>query len=104
MPLIKDLATSQFLKFDTNAYQSLSKNGRLVYLAFLDTHPNGRVNDEHMAKKAKVSLGTYKKGKKELMEKGYLAKRRTGGKNGIINYYFGRNAVRKFYEDYPNQK
>jgi len=104
MPLIKDLTTSQFLKFDTNAYRSLSKNGRLVYLAFLDSHPNGKVDDEYMAKKAKVSLGTYKKGKKELMEKGYLSKQRMGGKNGIINYYFGKNAVRKFYEDHPYQK
>ena len=99
MPLIKDLRSEKFLKFDTDAYRVLSKNGRLVYMAFLDTHPNINPTDKYMAKKAGISVGTYKVGKKELKDNGYLVLDRRGFKNGVINYHFGRFAVKAYYDN-----
>ena len=99
MPLIKDLRTDKFLKFDTEAYRLFGKNARLVYLAFLDAHPNINPTDKYMAKKAGLSLGAYKLGKKELKDNGYLVVHRTGIKNGVINYHFGRLAVKAFYKN-----
>jgi len=99
MPLIKDLRTDKFLKFDTEAYRLFSKNARLVYLAFLDTHPNVDPTDEYMAKKVGISETTYKVGKKELKDNGYLALDRRGFKNGVVIYYFGRLAVKAYYDN-----
>jgi len=98
MPIIKNLQSDDFLKIDRSAYRELSKNAIVVYLAFVDTYPDIDPKDAYMAKKTNLSLGTYKTGKKELKDKGYLAVIRTGTKNAIINYYFGKNAVRKYYE------
>ncbi len=99
MPLIKDLRAEKFLKFDTEAYRTFSKNARLVYLAFLDTHPNVNPTDKYMAKKVGVSKSTYKVAKKVLIDNGYLVVHRTGFKNGIINYHFGRFAVKAYYDN-----
>ena len=99
MPIIKDLRTDKFLKFDTEAYRLFSKNGRLVYLAFLDAHPNVDPTDKYMAKRIGISKSTYKVGKKELKDNGYLALDRRGFKNGVINYHFGRFAVKAYYDN-----
>lgn len=96
MPIIKDLQSNSFLKIDKSAFNDLSRNAISIYLAFVDTYPNSDSKDATMCKKAKMSKSSYKKYKQELIKKGYLLVVRTGANNGIINYYFGKNAVEKY--------
>lgn len=103
MPIIKNLQSNNFLKIDRSAFRELSRNAISVYLAFVDTYQDVDPKNEIMCKKAKMSESTYKKYKKELIEKGYLVVVRTGAKNGIINYYFGKNAVKKYKKQLANK-
>ena len=96
MPIIKNLESNDFLKIDRDVYRELSKNAIIIYLAFVNTYPDNNPTNKIMCKKAKMSESTYKRYKKELKKKGYLLVVRTGAKNGIINYYFGKNAVKKY--------
>ena len=96
MPIIKNLQSSDFLKIDRSAFRELSRNAISIYLVFVDTYPDMDPKNEIMCKKAKMSVSTYKTYKRELIKKGYLLVVRTGAKNGIINYYFGKNAVKKY--------
>ena len=90
---MKDLKNKKFLKLDKEAYKLLSNNGILVYLAFVDIHPNANPTDNHMSKKANMGLSRYKKAKAELIEHDFLYVQRLGAKGAIIVYHFGKNAV-----------
>lgn len=93
MPLQKDLSTKPFLMVDKAAYEDLSNNARLVYLAFVDVHPNIDPTDRYMAKKCDMGLSRYKESKKELVDKQYLYVQRLGAKGATIVYHFGKKAV-----------
>ena len=93
--IVKDLTGAGFMKYHNEVYRKLSKNGRIVYLAFLYEHPNSQANNKAMAKSCFLGLALYKEGKAELIENGYLLTKRTGGKGSNIIYYFGENAVKK---------
>lgn len=92
MPTTKDLQRL-FYKVDKEAFEDLSNNGVIVYIAFVKVHPERDPENDYMAKQARMSLGTYKKAKAELIKHGYLYVQRHGGKGAKITYYFGKNAV-----------
>lgn len=92
MPTTKDLKTL-FYKMDKEAFRDLSNNGVIVYLAFVKVYPEIDPDNLYMAKQARMSLGTYKKAKAELIEHGYLCLQRHGAKGAKITYYFGKKAV-----------
>ena len=94
MPLLKDLTTQQFLKMDNEAYRILSNNGKLVYLAFVNAHPNTNPTDEFMAEKSDMGLSRYKTAKAELIEHDFLYVQRLGAKGATIVYHLGVQAVK----------
>jgi hypothetical protein len=98
MPLVKDLTTKQFLKVDKKAYELLSNNGILVYLAFVNAHPNTNPTDDYMAGKSGMGLSRYKTAKAELIEHEFLYVQRLGAKGAIIVYHFGKKAVKGIRE------
>jgi len=98
MPLVKDLTTKQFLKMDSEAYKVLSNNGKLVYLAFVNAHPNINPTDEFMAEKSDMGLNRYKSAKAELIEHEFLYVQRLGAKGATIVYHFGKQAVKAIRE------
>ena len=98
MPIQKDLTAKPFLMIDKNAYEELSNNAMLVYIAYVATHPNIDPKDVYMAEKCAMCLGRYKKAKKELIEKRYLFVQRLGAKGATIVYHFGKKAVEKIID------
>jgi len=101
MPTTKDLKTL-FYKMDKEAFEDLSNNGVIVYIAFVKVYPEIDPENNYMAKQARMSLGTYKKAKAELIEHGYLYVQRHGGKGAKITYHFGKNAVSRHLQKREN--
>lgn len=99
MPIIKDYMSHNFLQIDKDAFRMLSHNAVIVYLTFVSVDKKIDPTDKYMAKRAKMSLGTYKAAKKKLIINGYIYVERKGAKGAKIVYHFGKNAVKYYFEE-----
>ena len=104
MPVQKNYMGSNFLQLDKAAYKALSKNAIIVYLAFVNIHPNADPKDPFMAKQSGMGLSTYKKAKQELIKKEYLYVQRLGAKGATIIYHFGAKAVKAIKSKLEDKK
>ncbi len=85
-------AHTRTLKDDTS---NISNNAFIVYYRFFEQHPDFNPIDERMKVVCNMSINTYKKAKKELINEELLYVQRTGGKGANIIYHIGSKAVNK---------
>lgn len=104
MPIIKNLESNDFLKFEKSAYKILSNNAKIAYLTFAYVHPNENITDKSMCNKCNLGLSTYKKAKAELIKNDYLYVQRLGTKGAIIQYHFGIKQVKDIKEYLAKKK
>lgn len=92
-----------FWQIDKEAFRVSSHNAIIVYLTFVSVDKKIDPTNKYMCKKCNMSIGTYKKAKRELIDNGYIYVERKGAKGAKIIYHFGKNAV-KYYIDERDRK
>ena len=91
--IVKNYKDKPYLGITEEAYDLLSNNAIIVFLAFTKVSPNINPVDKYMCKKSNMCLKTYKRYKKELIDNDLLYLQRTGAKGATIIYHFGKRAV-----------
>ena len=104
MSIQKDLSSNSFLKLDKEAYKVLSNNAILVYLAFVDMHPNVNPTNSYMAEQCDMGRSRYKTAKAELIKNEFLYVQKLGVKGAAIIYHFGKQEVKRIKESLEKKK
>jgi hypothetical protein len=99
MPIVKDYMNQNFWQMDKEAFKILTHNAIIVYLNFVSVNNKFDPTDKYMAQRCNMSLNTYKKAKKELIDNGYIYVERKGAKGAKIVYHFGKNAVKYYFKE-----